>query len=251
MPTPAAPTTETLLGGGLRLLQPRAGYRVNVDSLLLLGFAGKRRVERVVDLGAGVGAIGLLAVWRGIAEHALLVEGDARLAELARRNLQRTGLAGDVRELDLSRDKLRETGVALVLCNPPYYPPRSHRPPQSPAKASARSGELAPFLKAAAGALSRKTGRALFSYPASLLPELLTASGQVGLVAKRLRLVHPRVTEPARLALVELRAARPGGLTIEPPLVEWVGRKRSPELAALSSAPAASPDAQGPPPRSR
>jgi tRNA1(Val) A37 N6-methylase TrmN6 len=227
-------TTDTLLGGKLQLLQPRTGYRINIDSLLLVGFAGERRVERLVDLGAGVGALGLLALARGIAKRALLLEADAALVELARRNLESAGFVGEARQLDLSSDKLHETGVPLVLCNPPYYPAHSHRPAQSPAKALARSGDVTPFLRAAAGAISRKTGRALFAYPAPQLPELLAKAAAFELVAKRLRLVHARDDEPARLALLELRAARPGGLVIEPPLIEWRGSRRSPELLRLS-----------------
>lgn len=227
-------TTDTLVAGRLSLLQPRSGYRINVDSLLLIGFAGERRVDRVVDLGAGVGVLGILAVSRGIAKRALLVEADAGLAELARRNLRQTGLPGEVRELDLTRQRLQETGVPLVLCNPPYYPTATHRASRSPERAAARSGELAPFLEAAAAALARKTGRALLSYPASQLPELFAAAARLGLVPKRLRLVQPRATQPARLALLELRAARPGGLLIEPPLVEWIGQRRSREVLALT-----------------
>lgn len=233
----AATTTDTLLGGALRLLQPKAGYRVNVDSLLLVAFAGERRVERVVDLGAGVGALGLLALQRGIAKRALLVEADPKLVALSRENLRRGDFEGEALELDLTRQKLRESGVPLVLCNPPYYPAHSHRA-AAPMKAAARSGDVTPFLTTAAGIVARKTGRALFSYPAPQLPELLEHATKVGLVAKRARFVHARADEPARLVLVELRAARPGGLVIEPPLVEWIGRARSPELLALSAGPA-------------
>jgi tRNA1Val (adenine37-N6)-methyltransferase len=237
---PAAPTTiDTLLGGKLRLLQPRSGYRVNIDSVLLVRFAGARRVERVVDLGAGVGALGLLALQLGIARRALLIEADAALAELARQNLQHAGFDGEVRELDVARQTLRESAVALVLCNPPYYPSSSHRAAQDPAKAAARSGDVAPFLKATSAVLARKTGRALFSYPAGQLTELLAAATRAGLVPKRLRLVHARDSAPARLALLELRAARAGGLVVEPPLIEWIGRRRSPELLELSAFPGA------------
>ncbi len=232
-PAPST-TTDTLLGGELRLLQPKSGYRINVDSLLLVAFAGPRRVERVLDLGAGVGALGLLALRQGLANQALLVEADPKLAALAQLNLERGGFHGEVRALDLTSHRLRETGVPLVLCNPPYYPSHSHRPAQTPAKAAARSGELAPFLAAAGASVARKTGRALFSYPAPQLPELFALAAAQSLVPKRLRLVHARADEPARLALVELRAARPGGLVIEPALVEWLGRRRSPELAAIS-----------------
>jgi tRNA1Val (adenine37-N6)-methyltransferase len=231
---PVATTADTLLGGALRLLQPKTGYRVNVDSVLLVAFAGERRVDRVVDLGAGVGALGLLALTRGIAKRALLIEADCKLVTLARENLARTGFEGEARELDLTREKLSESAVPLVLCNPPYYPARSHRPAQSAAKAAARSGELGPFLVAASALLARKTGRALFSYPAPQLPELLAQAARAGLVAKRLRFVHAREAEPARLALIELRVARPGGLVVEPPLIEWIGRRRSPELVRLS-----------------
>ena len=232
MPVPT--TTDTLLGGALRLLQPKTGYRVNVDSVLLVAFAGERRVDRVVDLGAGVGALGLLALARGIAKRTLLIEADSKLVALARENLSRTGFEGEARELDLTRERLRESAVPLVLCNPPYYPARSHRPAQSAAKAAARSGELGPFLAAASALIARKTGRALFSYPAPQLPELLAQAARAGLVAKRLRFVHAREAEPARLALIELRVARPGGLVVEPPLIEWIGRRRSPELVRLS-----------------
>jgi tRNA1Val (adenine37-N6)-methyltransferase len=234
VPSSAATTTDTLLGGALRLLQPKTGYRVNVDSLLLVAFAGPRRVERVVDLGAGVGALGLLALKRGIAKRALLIEADPKLVLLARENLLRGGFEGEARELDLTRSKLGESALPLVLCNPPYYPAHSHRPAQSAAKAAARSGDVSPFLRAASATLARKTGRALFSYPAPQLPELLRRAEQVGLVAKRLRFVHAREDQPARLALIELRAARPGGLVVEPPLVEWLGRRRSPELLRIS-----------------
>ena len=228
-----ATTTDSLLGGTLRLLQPKTGYRVNVDSLLLVGFAGERRVERVVDLGAGVGALGLLALHRGIAKRALLIEADPKLVLLARENLRRSGFEGEARELDLSNGRLRDSAAPLVLCNPPYYPAHSHRP-AAPSRAGARSGELRPFLAAAAALVARKTGRALFSYPAPQLAELLRYAEDVGLVAKRLRLVHAREDKPARLALLELRAARPGGLVVEPPLVEWLGRRRSPELLRLT-----------------
>jgi tRNA1(Val) A37 N6-methylase TrmN6 len=233
---PNGTSTDSLLGGALTLLQPKTGYRINVDSLLLVGFAGERRVEWAVDLGAGVGAVGLVALQRGIARRALLIEKDPELAELARTNLKRGGFEGEVRVLDVARSKLGASAAPLVLCNPPYYPARSHRPATAPGKAGARSGELSPFLAAAAALVARKTGRALFSYPAPLLPELLRQAEAVGLVAKRLRLVHARDSEPARLVLIELRAARPGGLVIEPPLVEWHGRARSPELLALSGA---------------
>jgi tRNA1Val (adenine37-N6)-methyltransferase len=232
--TTTATTTDTLLGGAVRLLQPKAGYRINVDSLLLVAFAGPRRVERLIDLGAGVGALGILALHRGIARRVLLLESDPKLVALARENLTRGGFEGEARVFDVARSKPRESGAPLLLCNPPYYPAHSHRAAQTPARAAARSGDVSPFLAVTEALLARKTGRALFSYPAPQLPELFALADEAGLVPKRLRLVHAKSDKPARLGLVEFRAARPGGLVIEPPLIEWLGQKRAPELAWLS-----------------
>jgi tRNA1(Val) A37 N6-methylase TrmN6 len=96
-------------------------------------------------------------------------------------------------------------------------------------------GDVEPFVAAAAHCLAGNKARAVFAYPASELPELLAAAERSLLVPKRLRLVHPFIDRPARLALVEFKRARPGGLVIEPPLVEWERENLpSPEMAALS-----------------
>jgi tRNA1Val (adenine37-N6)-methyltransferase len=108
-----------------------------------------------------------------------------------------------------------------VVSNPPFFQPGAGRAQAHPRARAARSGELEPFLKAAARALAGPRARACFVYPARSLTELLVAAQGAGLVPKRLRLVHATADVPARIALVELRLAKPGGLVVEPPLVEW------------------------------
>jgi tRNA1(Val) A37 N6-methylase TrmN6 len=218
-------------------LQPRTGYRVNVDSLLLAYFAltVRPKARRVVDLGAGVGAVALAYAFLGSAGRVELVERDPLLARLAQRNLERSGAGGATHPVDLAADGLPGAlrGAAdVVLSNPPFFPEESGTV-ASAVKRGARSGALAPFLLAAATALGRR-GYAFFVYPAPALPELLAAAAASNLVAKRLRFVQAFVTSPARLALVELRRAKPRGLVVEPPLVEWNAPSvRSAEVAAL------------------
>ncbi|MBM4362031.1 MAG: methyltransferase, partial [Deltaproteobacteria bacterium] len=77
-------------------------------------------------------------------------------------------------------------------------------------------------------------GLAAFVYPARSLSSLLAGATARGLAAKRIRFVHARASDPARVALVELRRGREGGLVVEPPLVEWdASGARSPEVAEL------------------
>ncbi len=241
-------TQDALFGGSLVLFQPRrgAGYRTNVDALLLAGFAATpppapspiaRAIPRTAhvafDLGAGVGAVGLALLRFGAAKRVVFVEIDEQPAAMARRNLDANGwtdrgevLRADVR--DVARSRRGE--ASLVVCNPPYIAPGRGR--VAPAEARARSGELATFVESARQVAGRKA-RVCFVYPAQELATLLLTLASEGLHAKRMRFVQGTPDAPARVVLVEAQAGRPGGLHVMPPLVERAARGYTPEMAAL------------------
>lgn len=231
------PTTrDTLFEGALTLEQPARGYRFNVDSLLLADFAGDRRATLCVDLGAGVGTVALALHHLGRVRRVELIELDLEVAAIARRNLTALNAEGEVYAHDLANGLPRALWqrADLVVSNPPFFEPEAHRPAREPLTQRARSGSLAPFLRAAARALKGARARALFAYPARSLAQLLELAAACKLEPKRLRFVHADHDSPARLALVELRHARPGGLVVEPPLYEWSDKgKRSPELSLI------------------
>lgn len=222
-----APRTLHALGSARSLVldQPArgAGYRVNADAFLLARFARPRRsTERVCDLGAGVGAVGLTLVHEGFAAAATLIEVDRNCVALARQNATKNAIAdrvlvveGDV--LEVARARRGE--ASLVVCNPPYIAPGRGRPPSVAARARARMGELQRFVEAARLIAGRRA-KVSFVYPASELVTLVETLRRYGLEPKRLALVHPNTSSPARVALVETKAAKAGGLVIEPAIVE-------------------------------
>ena len=231
-------TLDSLFGGRVVLAQPARGYRVNVDAILLAAFAAvPRRRARVVDLGAGVGAVGLALHDAGLVRELHAVDSEPLLAALLRENLERSGVPGAVYERDLAVAGLPRAlaqGADLVVSNPPFFEPGTGRTQAHPRAARGRTGVLAPFVAAAARALAGPRARAAFVYPAATLPHLLSAAEAAKLVAKRLRFVHAKPDAPARVALVELRRAKPGGLIVEAPLVEWLANgERSAEVANL------------------
>jgi tRNA1(Val) A37 N6-methylase TrmN6 len=236
---PADTTEDALFGGALPLFQPARGYRVNVDALLLAAFAAAGRIAKLaLDLGAGTGAVGLALHHVGAARRVVLLEREPDLAALCAKNLALTGATGGVERADIEAALPRALAqqADLVVTNPPYHPAGSGRPRRDPKSRRARSGALEPFVRAAARALAGPSARLCVVYPAHALPELLTAARAVALVPKRLRLVHAAKDRSARVALVELRLAKPGGLVVEPPLVEWSGpRRRSQELERVLS----------------
>lgn len=242
---PAAITTDTLYDGAVSLRQPAHGYRVNVDALLLAAFAANgRSAALAVDLGAGVGSVALGLHHLGAAARFALVEREAPLLALADENARAAGMPSESFAQDLALglpESLRQM-ADLVVSNPPFFDPDSSRQGPHPEKTRARFGELTPFVAAAAAALSGARGRAAFVYPTRELCYFLACAERAKLVPKRLRLVHPDASSPARVALIELRRAKPGGLVILPPLFEWLGKGvRTPELVRiLAGEPAAS-----------
>ncbi len=74
----------------------------------------------------------------------------------------------------------------------------------------------------------------MFIYPARQAGRFLALAEARGLVAKRICFVHPRGDAPARVVLVELKLAKPGGLVVEPALVEWSpSGRRTTELTQI------------------
>jgi tRNA1Val (adenine37-N6)-methyltransferase len=220
----AASTSDALFEGRVRLEQPArgAGYRVNVDALLLAEFAcGHSRARVAFDLGAGVGGVALALLHADAVRRVVLVEIDRAAVDLAQRNIDANGwseraevFAADVR--DAARDRRGEAD--LVVCNPPYTEPGRGRAP-APSRALARSGSLALFVEAARAVAGRRA-RICFVYPAQETLTLFETLRAAGLEPKRARYVHAKATTAARVILVEARAAKRGGLVVEAALVE-------------------------------
>jgi tRNA1Val (adenine37-N6)-methyltransferase len=240
-PSLAGVAKDALFSGQVTLFQPERGYRVTVDTLLLADFAvtGRPETRTLVDLGAGVGGLALAVAHLAKVGRCALVEREPALATLAKQNLAAARLSGSVHVADLARGLPAElAGTAtMVASNPPFFAPRGHASPGAlggdTLRKRSRGGELAPFLLAAAHAMGRRA-YAFFVYPAPALTELLVAARAAALVPKRLRLVHAFAESPARIALVEFRRAKPGGLVVEPPLIEWVAKgRRSPEVERI------------------
>lgn len=233
----AATTTDSLYDGAVLLRQPAQGYRVNVDALLLASFAAQgRRADLALDLGAGVGSVALGLHHLGAAARFALVEREASLVALADENARSAQMASQSFCCDLRLglpEELRQA-ADLVVSNPPFFDPDNSRQGPHAEKTRARFGDLTPFVSAAAAAVSGTRGRVAFIYPARELSYFLASAERVKLIPKRLRLVHADANSPARVALIELRRAKPGGLVVLPPLFEWSQKAlRSPELAEI------------------
>ena len=218
-------TLDELSGYGLRLVQPRHGYRFSLDPLLLADFAGVRRGERAVDLGTGCGVVALLLARLERSCTVTGVEFQPAMAQIATRNVVLNDLSAriDIVSADVVSLKVRfpVDSFDLVVSNPPYRRPGTGKVSPRQGRDDARhetSATLADFL-AAAKFLVKPSGRICFIYHTCRLAELMAQAALQKLGVLRLRLVHGNSTADARMFLVELVKGRVGELRVEPPLI--------------------------------
>lgn len=173
-------TDDALLDGQLRLRQPRDGFRVAVDSVLLAAATPAVAGDRVMEPGCGAGGAALCLARRVAGCHVTGIEIQPALARLAEDNARRNGLAGRVEVIagDIARPPaaLAPGGFDHVLLNPPFLPPgRADAPEDIPRRTARVEGEAG--LDAWLGfalRMVRSSGTVTVVHRADRLDELLS-----------------------------------------------------------------------------
>jgi tRNA1(Val) A37 N6-methylase TrmN6 len=209
---PEPVTDDAFLGGALRILQPKGGYRAGIDAVLLAA-AVPCGVGRAIDVGAGVGTAGLCLARRCAQMSVALFEREPALLELARENARRNELVERVKvaqgDIDAASDaELREAGIAAgsfdhVLANPPFHVEGDGTAAVNRLKAAAHAMPAA-GLERWSRFLARMVkpgGTATIIHKAEALPELLAGLG-TRFGALKVLPVHARSDEPAIRVIV-------------------------------------------------
>src|SRR3989442_11978121 len=119
-------STLDILGGDCRIFQLRTGHRFSADDLLTAWTAVRANpaARQVLDLGAGIGSVGLLALWKlPTAGHLTMVEVQAVSHALACRTVAYNGLAGPGNAPQQESPALAGGGLFFLDGVPPLYPP--------------------------------------------------------------------------------------------------------------------------------
>lgn len=209
------------------LVQPEAGYRFSLDSLLLSCFARAGRRQRGVDLGCGCGVIGIGMVLRQPDLHIHGIDINPHSIKASEKNKLKLHLIDKLTFncADVA-DWRPEKVVDFVVANPPYRELGTGRTSRGKERETARfesRGSFGAFARCAAMALKTK-GKFSFVHLPERLPELMADLADNKLVPKRMRLVHGRSDETAKMVLMETVKAGGPGLKVEAPLILHEGK---------------------------
>lgn len=213
------------LWGGFSLIQDDRFFKLGQDSMLLSAFAAPPPRAKVLDLGCGNGALGVLLCARHDRICVTGLEIQPEVAELAQENAVLNGLqhrmhivCGDLKQYK----QLFPTGAFdYIICNPPYFATESGYLAAGKNRNTARQeiGCNAADAVQAAAYFVKYGGRAAFVYRPERVCELILTMKQCGLEPKRLRFVHQHAQAVPSAVLVEARRGSAPGVQVLPPLL--------------------------------
>lgn len=172
---------DALLDGRIRFQQPKEGYRVAIDPVLLAAAVVAEPGEQILDAGAGTGAASLCLGLRAPACKITGLEVNRDLQRIAAHNVRLNHFEGRIEMLvgDVDRPPPRLISASFdhVMTNPPYMAAEAATPSPiaSRARASQESGlDLAGWLLACIRML-RPSGRLTLIHRADRLDAVLAA----------------------------------------------------------------------------
>ncbi len=194
-----AEPNETLdsVGGHFRLFQLRDGHRFSTDDVLTAwyGTSWCPSARSALDLGSGIGTVGMVVAWRLPGARLVTVEAQEVSVGLARKSARYNGVTdryeirqGDFRDPGVLREEER---FDLVTGSPPYFPPGTGVESEHPQKLACRfelRGTVADYCATAAKHLASGGFFAcVFPHEPPQLARVQAGAREAGLVIVRQR----------------------------------------------------------------
>ena len=217
-------TCDDILPGGLRLLQPINGPRVNMDTILLSAWVKVRSGTReILEAGCASGAISLILAMKHRNIHVTGVDIQSELIQLAVKNAEANGLservkfiAGDIRDKDI----LPRGRYDAIVINPPYSSTNAGRESPDASRTTARlEVSCTPDdVAELAGRVLKSRGRLYAVFASGRLDVFVSSMLRHNVIPKRIRPVYPKAGYNSGIFLSECIRNGGEGLTILPPL---------------------------------
>ncbi|MEE3092731.1 MAG: DUF2007 domain-containing protein [Pseudomonadota bacterium] len=228
-------TVDALLDGRVLLRQPKEGYRVAIDPVLLAASIEAGAGERVLDVGAGVGAAALCLASRCECAELYGLELQPELVELARSNAAESGLKVDFHQGDLLDPPapIAAGGFTHVMANPPYLPLERADPRTGPAKAKSHiegDARLSHWIDFMLG-MASPNGTVTMIHRADRLDEILASlHGRAGEIV--VFPIWPRPEVSPKRVIVRAKVGSGAPLRISPGIVLHEANGRYTKMAS-------------------
>lgn len=253
-------SVEDLQRNGMRLIQPSYGFRFGEDSVLLAAIASEscpqasRRI-RVVDLGAGSGAVSVLMAARNRQLDLHAIELDTHRFNCLQRNIRINNLSDRMSalQLDIRRlidgknngswpHELKPSEFDVVVMNPPYRKPvktsidrweSGDNKVRSTLMAGEEMAVSLEELLVVSARLLKPGGRLIMVHRPQRLPDIIESMRKTAIEPVSLQVMESLPAKaPSRLIVVGRKGIKSGGFRWLAPLVVYSRPGQMTEKAA-------------------
>jgi tRNA1Val (adenine37-N6)-methyltransferase len=210
---------ETLdaISGHFRLFQLRDGHRFSTDDILTAwyGTTWCPTARTALDLGSGIGTVGMICAWRLPGARFVTVEAQPESVALAKKSAKYNGITGryEIREGDFRLPDVlhADERFDLITGSPPYFAPETGVKSEHPQRLACRfelRGTVADYCAVASRHLAAGGFFAcVFPHEVSQLARIESGAKAAGLVIVRKRPVIFREGEPPLVGLFGMMRA--------------------------------------------
>lgn len=242
-------SVEDLQRNGMRLIQPSYGFRFGEDSVLLAAIASEscpqasRRI-RVVDLGAGSGAVSVLMAARNRQLDLHAIELDTHRFDCLQRNIRINKLSDRMSalQLDIRRlidrknngswpNELKPSEFDVVVMNPPYRKPvktsidrweSGDNKVRSTLMAGEEMAVSLEELLVVSARLLKPGGRLIMVHRPQRLPDIIEIMRKTAIEPVSLQVMESLPAKaPSRLIIVGRKGIKSGGFRWLAPLIVY------------------------------
>ena len=201
------------------LYQSPEGYRYNSDSIFLYDFIARYSLRgNLLDVGCGVGIVGLLAA-RDFPVAMTLIDKQPDMIAYAQHNYAINTLDVEAHIGDFGT-MAGEDHYEYILSNPPFYDPAVTQSEDTRLNTARYAHHLpSDVLINTAKRLLRPRGYLIFCYDAKQTDRVLTQLREAKLNPEVIRFVHPKADREAKIVLIAARANSKAMLKVLPPLI--------------------------------
>lgn len=217
-------TEDCLLGDAVTILQPRDGFRVAIDTILMAAAVPARAGQSVFEAGAGCGAAAICLARRAGGIRVAGIDIQPAIVALAGHNVRTNDLVGSVEIMtgDIGGDPPPRLQGPFdhAMANPPFLDPQSSNAPPNAGKATAMvegTASLSQWVGGMHRVLKNKGGITMV-WRADRLDDLVTAL-RPGFGEITIFPLWPKQGRAAKRVLIRARKNVAGPMTLGAGLV--------------------------------
>jgi tRNA1(Val) A37 N6-methylase TrmN6 len=215
-----ATTIDGILNNRIRIEQPKKGYRVAVDTVLLAAAVPACAGEKVLDFGSGAGGAMLALACRVPNLRITGIEIQPELISLCRANIERNAMQKRLTIIEINATYLYVDMLGAfdhVMMNPPYHDEARHDTSALKSKSLSNTeldGDFGKWIGNAAQML-KMTGTLTLIHRADRLDDILEDL-RASFGTLLIKPVVPRIGARAKRVLIRARKVSTGENNVEP-----------------------------------